>query len=252
MTKNICSVYGCGKPIFFTRGMSSEIPLCSFHKRMLMRGYVLQCPKCFSYYEKHFASDKECPECFRKSLRKKETENPKWKIRECLICHEETKNDFLFCKQCYHKYCDKTIVLRVSECSHFEKIEDFYEGKYTCADGHIVKSKIEREIDNYLFNNDIKHAYEKEIDLYDKNGKTHTIKPDFCLFIDDEEVFLEHWGYDESNEEYTNRKNFKLDLYKRNGITLICTQKSDEENIEAVLRRNLRNFKYGKINFLKK
>lgn len=245
MTNNKCPI--CGEPTRVIMGIPHKNFLCAEHAFLLKFGRVTRCEKCLGFYDRA----KGCSKCLEKENKRKR--NEKWKQGQCLVCHEETKTEFLFCKKCYFKYRDKSLLLKVNECSLFEKLDDFYEGRYVCADGHIVKSKSEREIDNYLFNNDIKHAYEREILLEDRDGKEYPIDPDFCLYIDDEEVFLEHWSFDESNEEYTNRKNFKISLYKQNGITLICThEKYDAEDIETALTRKLRKFQYGKINFLKK
>ena len=38
-------------------------------------------------------------------------------------------------------------------------MDESYEGMFKCRDGHIVKSKSEREIDNYLFEKGIEPPY---------------------------------------------------------------------------------------------
>ena len=128
-----------------------------------------------------------------------------------------------------------------------------YEGIYTCKDGHIVKSKSEREIDNYLFEHNIQHAYEKDLPYGAKENEV--LHPDFCLtnFPDNGDVtYLEHWGYNENNMQYTKTKKFKIPIYEELGITLICTnEKTDANKIDSVLDRKLnpKFIKKGKINF---
>lgn len=56
----------------------------------------------------------------------------------------------------------------------------------------------------------------------------------------DKHVYIEHWGYNENNISYTNTKKFKIEIYKKLGITLICTnEKKDASKIDSVLDRKL-------------
>lgn len=163
----------------------------------------------------------------------------------CIIC-DEPSNGYLFCRNCYHKYKKKTILLSVTNCKKIELLKESYTDQYTyvCDDGHIVKSKSEQYIDNFLFNHNIRHIYEKEIRVDEKT----VIHPDFCL--PDLKVYIEHWGYGKENVQYTKQKKFKLDFYKKNNISLICTYEStDGRNMGSALEMKLRNFQHGKINF---
>ena len=129
-----------------------------------------------------------------------------------------------------------------------------YEGDKKCEDGHIVKSKSEKFIDDYLFNNNIKHGY--EIALPYGASKKEILHPDFYLpnyLGEGKDVYIEHWGYDKSNIEYTKQKNFKLSKYKELKITLICTyETTDAKDINASLKQKLNKqyIKEGQINFL--
>ena len=121
-----------------------------------------------------------------------------------------------------------------------------YEGRYVCRDGHIVKSKSERDIDNYLFDHEIRHVYEKEL----HTGDGTSIKPDFYLY--DSDIYLEHWGFGKEKKGYTEIKDFKMDFYRTQSYTVICTyEKTDARNIEGVLdyKLNNRNIKKNTINF---
>lgn len=167
-------------------------------------------------------------------------------LTECILCKNEASG-YLFCKQCYFKYKNKALLLKVTQCSEIQILDDSYEGIYTCKDGHIVKSKSERDIDNYLYDKNIKHAYEKALYVKSHGGYLH---PDF--YLPDYDVYIEHWGYDESNKEYTESKNYKLEKYREEKITLICThEKTDAKDIDSVLDRKLDQNQYlkGTINF---
>lgn len=171
---------------------------------------------------------------------------------KCITCGKKT-DGLLFCGSCYHKYKDKNLLFRITRCNSVELLDADYEGKYICADGHIVKSKSERDIDNYLFEKCIQHAYEKDWS-YGKTAK-EILKPDFCLpnyLGKGKDVYIEHWGYEENNIQYTKTKKFKMPIYKNSGITLVCTyEKTDTGKIDSVLDRKLKkeNIDEGKINF---
>lgn len=171
---------------------------------------------------------------------------------KCITCGRKT-DGLLFCSYCYKKYKNKDLLFKITNCSSVELLDENYEGRYTCKDGHVVKSKSERDIDNYLFENGIQHAYEKELPY--GAGNKDILHPDFYLphyLGKGKHVYLEHWGYNENNIQYTKTKAFKMPIYKELGITLICTyEKTDTGKIDAVLERKLNKkfIKEGEINF---
>ena len=170
----------------------------------------------------------------------------------CITCGKFTEG-FLFCEQCYAKYKNKQLLFRIENCSSIELLDADYEGRFKCLDGHIVKSKSEREIDDYLFRNGIPHVYEQELPY--GAGNQEILHPDFCLLDylgPKKHVYLEHWGYNKNNIHYTKTKKFKMPIYERLGITLVCThEQSDTKDINAVLDRKLNKafIQEGKINF---
>ena len=165
----------------------------------------------------------------------------------CIACQEEKDDDgYLFCKSCYYKYKNKTLVFQVNKCVEFKLIYNYYEGKYKCIDGHMVKSKAEREIDNFFFRHNIKHCYEPTLPI--DEIEEHDLHPDF--YLPEMKVYIEHWGK-ENDEQYNRIKAYKVDIYRKLQITLICTHEStDSADIEGALRRKLKNFKVGEINYL--
>lgn len=169
---------------------------------------------------------------------------------KCLVCGKQT-DGLLFCQSCYHKYKNKKCLFKISKCSNVELLDDDYEGWFTCKDGHVVKSKSEREIDNYLFDKGIFHVYEKEVHYGAKDNEV--LHPDFYLpkYLDGEDVYIEHWGFGEENTRYTDSKNFKIDIYKKKDLTVVCTFEKDMGNIESTLERKLDKtlIKLKSINF---
>ena len=171
-------------------------------------------------------------------------------ISNCIICNNES-NGYLFCRDCYYKYKNKELYLKITNCKNIDILDNRYESKYTSKDGHRVKSRIEVIIDNYLFDHNIKHAYETKISY--GASENETISPDFYLpnyLGDNKDVYIEHWGYNDA--DYLQTKEFKLSIYKKLKITLICTnENSDAKDIERALNRKLnKNFiKEKEINF---
>ncbi len=164
-------------------------------------------------------------------------------VQKCIICGKPSSG-YLFCKSCFFKYRNKSLLLKVTGCRDVEILDESYEGLYVCRDGHVVKSKSERDIDNYFFENKIAHAYEKALVI---DGET--FHPDF--FLPEKRIYIEHWGYDESNAEYTRMKQYKLAKYKEAAITLVCThEKTDAKDMEAALDRKLSKYTEGVINYL--
>ncbi len=159
---------------------------------------------------------------------------------KCITCGKQTEG-LLFCPACYHKFKDKELLFKITNCTNVELLDEDYEGRYTCKDGHIVKSKSERDIDNYLFEHGISHAYERELP-YGASEK-EVLHPDFFLpnyLGEGLHVYIEHWGYNENNIQYTKTKKFKMPIYRKLGITLICTyEKTDMGKIDTVLDRKL-------------
>lgn len=154
---------------------------------------------------------------------------------KCLVCGKQT-DGLLFCQSCYRKYNNKELLFKITKCSNVELLDVDYEGKYVCSDGHIVKSKSELVIDNYLFENGIPHAYEKALPCGNEK-----IVPDFCLpkYLDGEDVYIEHWGFGVENPEYMRRKEDKISKYIELKETLICTFEEDLANIDYQLRKKL-------------
>ena len=228
----------CGKP-------SGMYPLCPACFKLRDEGKIAKCETCGAWYR----TETGCPNCMPKQKDKTITPSPDQtgiitidsnNKSRCITCGRKTEG-LLFCTQCYRKYKDKELLFKITNCTNVELLDEDYEGKRTCKDGHIVKSKSEREIDNYLFEKGIPHAYEKELS-YGPND-TDVIRPDFFLpdyLGPNEGVYIEHWGYNENNIKYTKSKEFKMKIYEELKITLICIyEKTDMDKIDSVLDRRL-------------
>ncbi|MBO4623279.1 MAG: hypothetical protein J5691_05255 [Bacilli bacterium] len=110
-----------------------------------------------------------------------------------------------------------------------------YPMNFRCKDGHYVRSKSEKMIDDYLFEKRIPHIYEKKIINEELNEEYY---PDFFLIINNgnEEinVILEYFGL-EDDEKYVATEKKKLDFYHSNKFNIIEVREKNTGNLEDYL-----------------
>lgn len=253
----ICPI--CGEPTFLVYGKHPRKDgLCKNCSQQLFNNEIQQCKDCGKWHKVGEACP--CKISTNKSAIKKSSNEEEQEIKSitidnkiirCITCGYDSEEK-LFCKRCYAKYHDKEILIKIKNCREIVPLDDFYEGYFECDDGHVVKSMAERDIDDYLFANNIKHGYEVPLPLTDEKGKKVTLHPDFCIFDEKNNplYYIEYWGYDDSNRDYTKTKKYKMPLYKNARITLInVNAKNDLRNLKPNLKYKLANFNLGEINF---
>jgi hypothetical protein len=101
---------------------------------------------------------------------------------------------------------------------------------YKCLDGHIVKSKGELIIDNYLYHLGIDHKYERSIKIRGKFLK-------YDWYLPDVDIYIEYWGY--YGKKYMKRKKEKLELYRKGKLKLISIEEFMLRDINLNLQREL-------------
>lgn len=233
----------CGNPTSSYMGNERKDGLCREHAKQFKEGLITKCPDCGTW---HLSKEKcKCAVAIKpiKELVKPIEQDNNAELT-CLICGQ-ISNGKHFCYNCWAKYKDKSIVLKITNCKETEVIESGYESKITCEDGHPVKSQQEAMIDDYLYRHNIKHTYEKPFSIDD--NPEHDLHPDF--YLPEEDVYIEHFGVSGS-KKYEESKEYKLKIYKESGITLIATNGKDISNLSANLERKLKFFKKGEINFI--
>jgi len=236
----------CGQPTRVYMGNARKDKLCAKHADELKAGRIIvndeglfQEPKTGKILNKDY----------KEPVKEKEAAIEQKGVAKCIACGKETKPGFLFCPSCYKRFVDKKLLVEITNCREITILDDSYEGKFTCTDGHIVKSKSEMIIDNWLFDHGIPHAYEKKLPI--DNDERHDLHPDFCLpgyGNDTDDIYIEYWGYNEKNIEYTKSKNYKMKIYKELKVTVICLEEKDIMDINASLSRKLKFYKKGQIN----
>lgn len=103
--------------------------------------------------------------------------------------------------------------------------------------GLVVRSKSEALIAELLHAVGIPFRYEEEVILYDKNGKTQIVYPDFSFLTPArEKIYWEHLGM-WTKEAYAEKNRNRLQLYYENGIVvsnnLIITMDNPGGGVDA-------------------
>lgn len=235
----VCPI--CGEPTYLHFGNPRKDRLCRKHGSMEHRGEIIQCEDCGTWNN----TGETCP-C--KKSKKIIKELPKEETSEltCIICGEPS-NCKHFCLKCYKEFSNKVLYIQVKKCKDFTKLEAEYESDFVCEDGHLVKSPYEKIIDDYLYREDIKHAYEKKIDI----DETHDITPDFYIpeYNGVKNIYVEFWGYGEENIKYQKRKEYKTNLYpvlvEKEDIAVVYLTKKDVET--DTFKKKIKYAEQGKI-----
>lgn len=104
---------------------------------------------------------------------------------------------------------------------------------HRAIDGHLVHSKAEMLIDNWLYIAEIVHAYERKLPIEEN------VYCDF--YIPTGKVYIEYWEYD-NDPKYLARKEKKCAVYEKYGFKLIQLNDADIHNLDDVLPRLLLKF----------
>ena len=242
--QKLCPI--CGKPTRKYMGNYRKDLLCGYHADLLKENNLK--------YEnnEYYILENDEWKSFN-NLTIEEKQKIKFDSKDellCIICGKPTKG-FHFCGECYIKYKNKQIVLKISKLSETQMMDEAYDGEFTCNDGHIVKSNAERNIDNYLFEHGIKHAYEPSYPI----SNSQSIHPDFVLpgfkglnnNEDPVDVYIEYFGIT-NNKKYEDSKEFKNKIYKQDKLTVIYLYDEDNKDVNKSLNQKLRFYEKEKIN----
>lgn len=108
-----------------------------------------------------------------------------------------------------------------------QSFRDKFPATLRASDGHCVRSRAEVIIDNFLYNNQIIHAYERKVPIEEEL---------YCDFYipGGKKVYIEFWGK-VGDEQYENRKKKKIELYKKNQLNLIELGDDDITKLDDIL-----------------
>lgn len=227
----------CGK-------LSGIYPLCREHLQMKAEGRVLKCEKCGKWYligqncdctNNQQQQDEKLVEFF---LRRNNSENisDKKDINyrsndlKCIICGQ-VSNGLHFCHNCYTKYKDRSIDIRITHCNETEILDEYGNLQYKCADGRKVRSRAEAMISDWFYNNKIRSVYEEPV-YYLENGETKILHPDF--YLPDYGYYIE---YNElTSKPYLKSKEYTQKIYTENNLKVIIMSDKDLQDISACLK----------------
>ena len=99
--------------------------------------------------------------------------------------------------------------------------------------GERVRSKAEKYIANYFFDNNIKYVYEKELRL--EPGVV--LSPDF--YLTDYGVYVEYWGLLDK-QFYRREMAYKMKHYRRHGIRYISLYEDNMLNLNYHFRKRFK------------
>lgn len=96
---------------------------------------------------------------------------------------------------------------------------------YRCEDGHVVRSRYEQSVDDWLYRHDLAHAYEPLL----------AFKPDSHADFLVRGRYIEIWGV-EKHAQYAARKEAKIAAYRAAGANLIELYPDDiEQHLDRLL-----------------
>jgi hypothetical protein len=101
--------------------------------------------------------------------------------------------------------------------------------QFRAEDGHFVRSLSETLIDNWLYNNDYIHCYEKKLPIKEN------VLCDF--YLKDKNLYIEFWGMKE--ELYLKRKQEKIEIYEKNNLNLINLEINDIKDLDSTLPKKI-------------
>lgn len=160
------------------------------------------------------------------------------KITKCEECGIWKKDNKPLCHECWLK--NKKIEEKKSSSyrpSEIEKEDNDFRNKFKptirTEDGHVVRSKSEKIIDDWLYHKGISHAYERKVPIEEE------VYCDFFINIG-QKVWIEFWGLDD--EKYLRRKEVKKAFYQKEKRNLIELTDKDIEKLDDILPVKLRPF----------
>ncbi len=210
----------CGEPTRIYMGNARKDRLCGKHADELKAGKIEQCPDCSVW----ITTGETC-KC------KNATKQDASKELTCIICGTPS-NGKHFCLKCYHKYKNRSVDIRITNCSTTEIMDDYGNLTIKCEDGRYVRSRAEALIYNWLFNKKIRTIYEETLYYEDENGESKTLHPDF--YLPDYDLYIE---YNElTNKPYLHKKEYAMKVYESLGKKVIIMSEKELNDIAACLK----------------
>lgn len=117
--------------------------------------------------------------------------------------------------------------------------------------GETVRSKAEKQVADYLHDQEIDYVYEQTIVLGRKKRK---IKYDF--FLPESKIYIEYWGLEGASgdigKQYVERKEEKIKLYDKFNLKLVSLYPEDLNYLEQTIPKKMNEAKRSQRSIWKK
>lgn len=230
----ICPI--CGEPTNVYMGNARKDRLCRKHGTMLKNGEIITDekgtfidPKTNTVLNADFYKDSKSEKSTKQTSDCSEL--------TCIICGQES-NGKHFCHDCWNKYKDKSIDIRISNCRDTQIIDEYGNKKITCKDGRKVRSRAEKIIMDYFFDNYIRVIYERKIPYTNEKGEEKELHPDF--YLKDYDLYIEFNGL--TNKSYLNVKNYANKIYQEKGLKVEVLESDDIDDVETTMEKLLSKY----------
>jgi hypothetical protein len=216
--ENKCPI--CGEPTNVYMGKARKDGLCRKHGMQANKGEIIQCEECKKWHN----VDEICA-CKSKQKKTAFTDE-----LTCIICGASS-NGKHFCFECWNKYKDKSIDIRITNCKEVKILDQYGNLTIECDDGRRVRSRAEALISNFFYNNKIRSVYEKTV-YYEENGESKTLHPDF--YLPDYDLYIE---YNEiKKKSYLKSKEYTKKIYEKLGLKVVIMDDQDLNSIAGFLK----------------
>lgn len=100
--------------------------------------------------------------------------------------------------------------------------------------GEVVRSRSERKIADYFYENRIEYDYEKPVNIKGHSG-WKIINPDF--YLPEYNVYVEFWGWADEDKKYNQNMKWKMKQYYDNGINFISIYPRNLKDLDRIFKQ---------------
>ena len=230
----VCPI--CGEPTNVYMGKARKDRLCKKHGKM-RNDKLIDVNDDGFFFEIATGTILNPPKPEKKPEAVKETKNSADELT-CIICGEPS-NGKHFCIDCYKKYKDRSIDIRITNCRDTQIIDEYGNKTKKAKDGRKVRSLSEKIIIDFFFDNFIRVVYEKTIPYINEKGESAELHPDF--YLPDYDLYIEFNGL--TNKSYLKMKNYVNKIYQEKGYKVEILESQDLDDIEGTLGKILERYK---------
>ena len=122
---------------------------------------------------------------------------------------------------------------KVEPVSEEKSFRERFPATHRATDGHLVRSRAEMLVDNWLYMSGFVHAYERQLPVEEEL---------YCdFYVPEGKVYIEYWGL-EDDPRYAARKQIKKDIYAKYAFNLVELSDDHIRNLDDHLPKMLLKF----------